>query len=240
MPKCKIPQISETKGTREICSFLKKSDLLRLIWASLLKTICLCFLSLKGLFYWKNGFGADLSTWSYNKPMPAIFLRQELFHQMFAMSDIVMFSQKYLTAVHQEKWFLGFLHKNSVKNRYEISLFILLKCWMALPGNRLFLHQELHWERGLHWRTSSWSRGGEGDKWSILKLLQRSDGGIPVAVLGHFPENPTIFSSFIFPPHPSSLEDRPGTWSWWKEVENSHFALVFVLRNDFFFLRKQI
>lgn len=153
---------------------------------------------------------------------------------MFAVSDIVMFSQKSLTAVHQEKRFLGFpSQKHSVKNRHEISLFILLKYSMVLPGNRLFLHQELHWERGLHWRTSSWRRRGtqgEGDKWSILKLPHTSDGGIPVAVLSRFPENPTIFCSSLL----SGSQDRPGTFSWWKEVENSCCAPVFVLRNELF------
>lgn len=194
--------------------FLENVRFVKACLGFFVKNYLLVFLSIKGLFYWENGFGADLSTWSNNKPLPAIFFRQELFHQMFAVSDIVMFSQKYLTAVHQEKWFLGFpSQKHSVKNRHEISLFILLKYWMALPENRLFLHQELHWERGLHWRTSSWrrrGRRGEGDKWSIPKPPHTSDGGIPVAVLSRFPENPTIFCSCISPPHPSSLAARIG------------------------------
>lgn len=199
--------------TREICSLLKMPDMLRLVWVSLLKTICLCFYPWKVYFIGKNGFGADLPTWSYNKPMPAIFFRQELSHQMFAVSDVVMFSQKHLAAAHQEKWFLGFLHKNMVsKIAWDLVIYIAEHC-VVLPENRLLLHQELCWEMSPQCRTSSWKRcgtPGEGDNPKTEVMLEYQWQSWAV-----FQRIPPF--SFHSSPHPSSgNQDGPGACSWWK------------------------
>lgn len=215
--------------TREICSLLKMPDMLRLVWVSLLKTICLCFYPWKVYFIGKNGFGADLPTWSYNKPMPAIFFRQELSHQMFAVSDVVMFSQKHLAAAHQEKWFLGFLHKNMVsKIAWDLVIYIAEHC-VVLPENRLLLHQELCWEMSPQCRTSSWKRcgtPGEGDnpKTEVLGCWNTSGNPEPFSRESHH----FLFIHLPIPPLATrmGLGHAPG--------ENPHFASVFVLRNKIF------
>lgn len=166
--------------------------------------------------------------------MPAIFLRQELFHQMFAVSDTAMFSKRLLNCSSSGKmipWLPS--QKHGVKNRCEILLFILLKCWMALPENRLFLHQELGWEMAFHWRTSSWRGQMEHPKTAAQKWWGNTIGN-PEPFPQESPENDFSVHSCLPPSFLSGSQDGPETCSWWKEVENSCFASVLVVRNELF------
>lgn len=175
--------------------------------------------------------------WSYDKPMPAMFLRQELFHQMFAVSDIVTFCQKYLTAVHQEKWFLGFLH-NNVMSKIDVRS-CYLYCWSTewpclrtdcscirnYAGRWAFTEEPLLKET----RQTRKRRQMEHPKTAAQKWWWNISGSPEP-----FSREPHHFlfihlssSSFL-----SGSRDGPGTCSWWQEVENSYFASVFVLRNE--------
>lgn len=142
--------------------------------------------------------------------MPAIFLRQELFHQMFAVSDTAMFSKRLLNCSSSGKmipWLPS--QKHGVKNRCEISLFILLKCWMALPENRLFLHQELGWEMAFHWRTSSWRGQMEHPKTAAQKWWGNTIGN-PEPFPQESPESEFSVHSSLPPILPLW---QPG-WAW--------------------------
>lgn len=121
---------------------------------------------------------------------------------MFAACDIIMFSLKYLTVLHREKWFFDFLH-NNIMSKIDSRSCYLYSWSIEWPGLRTGCSRVRVTNT-----QSKQDRQGE-DKWNILKPPHRSDG-IQVANLSHFPKYPTVFCLFIFLPHSTSLEARMG------------------------------